>query len=87
VSLPEEYPVTSRGSAKDRRAHAERISDTTVAMPLPDNASTALDRIEIPQPAIEQISELVTPGSSVTGSDYGISRETGKDTDFIVVIH
>ncbi len=51
------------------------------------NANTALGRIEIPQDAVEQISELLTPGSSLIISDYGISSETGEDTDFIVVTH
>ena len=32
------------------------------------------------------ISELLSPGSSITISDYGISSETGN-TDFIVVMH
>jgi hypothetical protein len=42
------------------------------------------DRIDIPQDAVRQISELLTPGSSLIISDYGISSETGPDTDFIV---
>jgi hypothetical protein len=54
---------------------------------LPNRASAALDRIEIPQDAVDRISELLTPASSVIISDYGISHETGKDTDFIVVTH
>jgi hypothetical protein len=53
----------------------------------PDKASAALDRIEIPQDVVERISELLTPGSALIVSDYGISEETGKDTDFIVVTH
>jgi hypothetical protein len=47
----------------------------------------ALDRIEIPQDVVEQISELLTPGSSLIISDYGMSSETREDTDFIVVAH
>jgi hypothetical protein len=35
---------------------------------------------------VERVSELLSPGSSVTISDYGLSRETGNDTDFIVVM-
>jgi hypothetical protein len=50
------------------------------------NANTALDRIEIPQDVVERVSELLSPGSSLTISDYGLSRETGNDTDFIVVM-
>ena len=63
---------------KERKAGMEQI----VA-----KANDALDRIEIPQEAIEQISQLLTPGASLIISDYGISHETGKDTDFIVVMH
>jgi hypothetical protein len=49
-------------------------------------ARAALDRISIPQEAIDRISEVVSPGSSLIISDEPISRETGKGTDFIVVM-
>jgi hypothetical protein len=49
-------------------------------------AKAALDRIAIPQEALERINELVTPGSSLIVSDEPLSRETGKGTDFIVVM-
>jgi hypothetical protein len=74
VSLPEKF--------KKREAVVEQI----VATPLPDKGNEALDRIDIPREAIEQISQLLTPGSSLIISDYGISDETGTDTDFIVVM-
>src|SRR5262249_8729300 len=54
---------------------------------IPDKANAALERIEIPQDAVDRISELLTPGSSLIVSDYGISHETGRDTDFIVLTH
>jgi hypothetical protein len=54
---------------------------------LSDKANDALDRIEIPQEAIERISQLLTPGASLIISDYDVSHETGRDTDFIVVMH
>jgi hypothetical protein len=50
-----------------------------------DIANAALDRIEIPQDAVERISKSLTPGSSLIISDDGISDETGRDTDFIVL--
>ena len=59
------------------------------AAPLPTDTSTAreaLDRIAIPQDAIDQISELVSPGSSLIISDEGISNETGKGTDFVILM-
>jgi hypothetical protein len=77
VSLPEEFSRT-----KEREEVA-----TPPSVMLPDKANEALDRIEIPREAIEQISQLLTPGSSLIISDYGISHETGNDTDFIVVMH
>jgi hypothetical protein len=77
VSLPEEFSRT-----KKREAVA-----TPPPVMLPDKANDALDRIEIPREAIEQIFQLLTPGSSLIISDYGISDETGTDTDFIVVTH
>lgn len=49
-------------------------------------AKAALDRITIPQEAIDRISEVVLPGSSLIISDEPASRETGKDTDFVVVM-
>ena len=44
----------------------------------------ALDRLDIPQEALDRISEVLLPGSSLIVSDEGPSNETGKDTDFIV---
>jgi hypothetical protein len=51
----------------------------------PTSAAEALDRIEIPQEALDRIAPLVTPGASLIVSDLGMSGETGKDTDFIIL--
>jgi hypothetical protein len=40
----------------------------------------------VPQEAKERIAASVLPGSSLIISDEGPSNETGKDTDFIVVM-
>jgi hypothetical protein len=85
VSMPQELPRMSRNSANEREAPAKQIIESTLAVPLPDKANTALDRIEIPQDVVERISALLTPASSLVISDHGISHETRKDTDFIVV--
>jgi hypothetical protein len=78
----------SPDSIKERKVPKQQIVKTAPsATPLSDNANTALDRIEIPQDAIQQISELLIPGSSLIVSDYGISSETGPHTDFIVLTH
>jgi hypothetical protein len=87
VSMPDEFPIMSEGSTREREAPAKQITEATLPVLSPNKANTALDRIEIPQDAVDRISELLTPASSVIISDYGISHETGKDTDFIVVTH
>jgi hypothetical protein len=51
----------------------------------PSTAAEALDRIHMPKEAVERISELLVPGSSLVISDEGLGRETGRYTEFIVV--
>jgi hypothetical protein len=54
----------------------------------PQTAAQVLDRIEIPQEAIDRISEILSPGSSLVVSDQGLGPETGTDdTDFVVLTH
>src|SRR5262249_8629305 len=75
VSIPEQS--TSADFTKERKVPKQQIVETaSSATLLPDNANTALDRIEIPQDTVEQISQLLIPGSSLIISDYGISSET-----------
>jgi len=81
VSMPEKsLPTPSK-----RRAHGTQIVETATPVSSSDSANGALDRIQIPQDVVERVSELLTPGSSLILSDYGISGETGRDTDFIVL--
>ena len=87
VSIPEKFSRMSAGGSEEHKAQVERIVETAPPMPSSDNANTALDRIEIPQDVVERVSELLAPGSSLTISDYGISSETRRDTDFIVITH
>jgi len=49
-------------------------------------AKAALDRIAIGPDDLERISEVVLPGSSLIISDEGASIETGKDTDFVIIM-
>jgi hypothetical protein len=81
VSMLEKSPPT----ASKPRTRSNQILETTLPVSLPDKAKAAFDRIEIRQDVVERISELLTPGSSLIVSDHGISAETGKDTDLIVV--
>jgi hypothetical protein len=84
VSIPEK---SSLSPAPPKLANGSTKRTIETILPTSDKANAALDRIEIPQDVVERISELLTPGSSLIISDYGISNETGKDTDFIVLTH
>jgi hypothetical protein len=81
VSILEKFSDAPASASKEHKAPVERLVET----PSSDNANNALDRIEIPQNVVERVSELLVPGSSLTISDYGISSETRRDTDFIVI--
>jgi hypothetical protein len=86
VSMPETLSSTSTSSNKKPNAPVQGTSETARSDPSPDDANAALDRIEIPPDVVGRISQILTPGSSLIVSDYGLSRETGTDTDFIVVM-
>jgi hypothetical protein len=85
ISMPETFSSASTGPT-----HLDApVQGTTgtIRPHLSHDASAALDRIEIPPDFVGRISQLSTPGSSFIVSDYGLSRETGDDTDFIIVMH
>jgi len=52
----------------------------------PDSAKTALDRIVIPQDALDRIAGKVSPRSSLIVSDEELSAATSKDMEFAVVL-
>jgi hypothetical protein len=51
----------------------------------PDGAKAALDRIVIPQDALDRIAGIA-PRSSLIVTDEALSSETGKGTDFVVLL-
>jgi hypothetical protein len=51
----------------------------------PSDAKTALDRIVIPED-VQRIAEMASPRSSLIISDEEVSSETGKGTDFVVLL-
>ncbi|WP_291559089.1 L,D-transpeptidase family protein [Bradyrhizobium sp.] len=53
--------------------------------PGPASARSALDRIVIPQDALDRIA-AITPRSSLIVTDEALSSETGKGTDFVVLL-
>jgi len=50
------------------------------------NAQAALARIAVTPEARERISSVLLPGASLIVSDEGMHSETGKDTDFIIIM-
>jgi L,D-transpeptidase catalytic domain len=79
IAQPE--PVKGKPRATREEKPAEPATET-----LRRAAAEALDRIELPQEALDRIVRLVTPGASLVIADQGLGEETGKnDTDFIVV--
>jgi hypothetical protein len=51
----------------------------------PDSAMAALGRVAIPQDVLDRIGNI-TPRSSVIVTDEAMSSETGKGTDFVVLL-
>ena len=51
----------------------------------PESAKAALDRIVIPQDALDRIAGIA-PRSSLIVTDEALSSETGKGTDFVVLL-
>jgi len=49
-------------------------------------AEAALGRISIQQDILDRINEFVSPGSSLIITDEAMSQETGRATDFIVLL-
>ncbi|MBY0380323.1 MAG: L,D-transpeptidase [Xanthobacteraceae bacterium] len=44
----------------------------------------ALDRIKIPDDAMQRLAQIFAPGDSLTVSELGLGGETGRGTDFII---
>ena len=91
ISLEPAGPPPVRGrkaapkaSAKNAKGKAvQQVAAAPPKVPFSD-AAEALDRVTIPQEALDRVGELLTPGSSLIISDEGLGRETGRYTEFIV---
>src|SRR5262249_34792775 len=74
----DDYPRSRRSHRGERNAEP-LTADVTAA-------KAAFDRVSLPQEAIDRISEVVSPGSAIIISDEALSKETGKGTDFVVLM-
>ena len=78
VSIPSGYRHVRHAGKRNSRKLAE-------SEPAASSAAEALDRMTLPPEAVERISALLVPGSSLVESDNALSDETDADTDFIVL--
>jgi len=82
MTVPTDLPVSVEH--RDSRRRSKDPSPVVQGKP-PSTAAQALDRIRLPQEAVERIGELLIPGSSLLVSDEGLGRETGRGTEFVVL--
>ena len=81
MSVAGEPPRQLSAKIGPKAQPASRVEDVRV----PQTAAQALDRIQIPQEALDRIGEILSPGASLVISDQGLGEETGEGTDFIVL--
>ena len=70
----------SRGKKGGRPAEVEAKPQLPAS-----TAAAALDRFDLPEATKKIVAERIWPGATLTVSDFGISGETGKGTDFVVL--
>jgi hypothetical protein len=87
VSMPAERATPKPVGKYPLRAGRNDTAVKDVITPPPQSPAEALARIDIPQDAIDRISQMIVPGSSLILSDQGLGDETGEGTNFVVVMH
>lgn len=86
TTVPTSLDAPKREKAPVRTAKGKKPEPVVAAGPAPvfSTPAEALERVTIPQEAIDRIQDLMGPGASLIISDKGLGTETGKGTDFIV---
>ena len=91
VTIPSGYARKSDRDGKRRRklsrAEQEKVAKLAGELAAAPTAAAALGRIELPQAAVDRISELLAVGSALIVSDNPLSDETGIETGFVVLTH
>jgi hypothetical protein len=90
VTVPNDLSKTPEPANNKRRLAQSAKPPVQAAKPPPvvhpeSTPAEALHRIQFPKEAVDRISELLVPGSSLVVSDEGLGRETGRYTEFIVL--
>ncbi len=76
----------SNGDVIGPNARAREGTQVETIANEPSGAKTALDRIVIPPDVLDRIAQMTPPRSSLIISDEELSSETGKGTDFVVLL-
>lgn len=84
VSLRDGRPPSGTVEAQNR-AHGSSVSDIEPVPTGATGAKAALDRIAIPQDVLDRIGNIA-PRSSLIVTDEPVSSETGKGTEFVVLL-
>jgi hypothetical protein len=84
VSMPGGQPDGGVEQAANARRRRDR--DVEPISTDPSGAVAALNRITIPQEALDRIAEMASPRSSLIISDEMLSSETGKGTEFVILM-
>ena len=86
LSLSDESARRAEALGEPRGSRSRHVQKTAApAVPRTASAVEALDRVEIPAPALARISALMSQGATLIISDQGLGPETGNETDFIVL--
>lgn len=82
----EQWKYVKDADGKRKRVRVEEHVASAEPAAAPATPQEALARIDIPQDVIDQIQQLIVPGSSLVVSDEGLGPETdARGTDFIVL--
>lgn len=84
VTLPSSPPAAAEPERARRRGAQAPVTPPAPVLP-PSKAAEALDRFELPPETMKLVGDRLWSGATLIVSDYGISNETGRGTDFIVL--
>src|SRR5215831_1023980 len=86
ISVPASGHSVANARKISRASRSEAEPPFQVASGPASSAAEALDRIDLPQEAVDRISQIVSPGASLIVTDQGTNREMrAVGTDFIVL--
>lgn len=94
VSLPPDAPKEASKAERakadtimreERSGRARRGAPAPAAAPAMPGAAEVLDRLTLPQDAMDRVRDMLSPGASFMVSDQGLGDETGEGTDFVVL--